>query len=87
MLVINAIEATGKNGLFRPSTARAAIREALENNLKSPGDSVKIAQVVGADGTLTPVRTVQIQVAQVRPDGWLLASRRDGDVLTVWRLE
>lgn len=86
-LIINAADATRTDGPHRPFTARLALNDAIKGALKKSGDHLAIEQLI-VDGTPVESKTLQIALCQIKPAGWNLTSKRDGQYgLNIWRLK
>lgn len=86
MTYVDASNFTRDDGPHRSQTVRLALHDTLRDLLPRPGMSIVIDGVTDLVGRPVPVRTVQIMLSSVKPDGWEITSKRQDDALKVWRL-
>lgn len=83
-MIIDASQANRTDGPYLPRTVRLALWEKVSG--LEPHQSLGIAGVCDARGVDVPLKTVQINVAQISAKfGWKTFTERTPDVLTVYR--
>jgi hypothetical protein len=82
-VIIYAHDVVRTDGTYGPQSVRLAIWDAIAS--LRPHQSFRNDGVCDAQGEDVPGKKVQINVAQIAPNGWKYFAKRDGEAVAVCR--